>query len=90
MSPAPLAEATGTVATFTVDRLAYSLSPPLVSVVVDFDGGGRCMLEVADARPDTVAVGSRVALTFRRLWTSGGVHNYFWKACLSGGESVGQ
>jgi uncharacterized OB-fold protein len=85
MSSAPLADATGTVATFTVDRLAYSLSPPLVSVVVDFDGGGRCMLELADAQPDAVAVGSRVALTFRRLWTSNGMHNYFWKARLIGG-----
>jgi uncharacterized OB-fold protein len=89
-SPAPLAEATGTVATFTVDRLAYSLSPPVVSVVVDFDGGGRCMLELADAPPDAVAVGSRVGLTFRRLWTADGVHNYFWKARLMGGGSVGQ
>jgi 3-hydroxy-3-methylglutaryl CoA synthase/uncharacterized OB-fold protein len=90
MSPAPLADATGTVTTYTVDRLAYSMSPPVVSVVVDFDGGGRCMLELADARPDAVAVGSRVALTFRRMWTSNGVHNYFWKARLVGGESVGQ
>jgi uncharacterized OB-fold protein len=58
--------------------------------VVDFDGGGRCMLELADAAPDAVSVGSRVGLTFRRLWTADGVHNYFWKARLLGGESVGQ
>jgi 3-hydroxy-3-methylglutaryl CoA synthase/uncharacterized OB-fold protein len=90
MSPAPLADAVGTVATFTVDRLAYSLSPPVISVVVDFDGGGRSMLELADARPEQVVVGSRVALTFRKLWTSGGVHNYFWKAQLIGGENVGE
>ena len=70
----------GTVATFTVDRLAYSPSPPVVDVVVDFDGGGRCSVEVADARPDELAVGSEVELTFRRLFTAGGVHNYFWKA----------
>jgi uncharacterized OB-fold protein len=89
MSPVPLADATGTVATFTVDRLAYSLSPPVVSVVVDFDGGGRTMLELADAQPDAVAVGSRVDLTFRRLWTANGVHNYFWKARLLGGGSIG-
>jgi hypothetical protein len=27
-----------------------------------------------------VAIGDRVAMTFRRLLTADGVHNYFWKA----------
>jgi len=75
-----LAGATGTVATYTVDRLAYSPSPPLIEAIVDFDGGGRYPLEVADARPGDLAVGTRVGLSFRRLFTAGGVHNYFWKA----------
>jgi hydroxymethylglutaryl-CoA synthase len=74
------ADTMGTVATFTVDRLAFSPSPPLVDAVVNFDGGGRYALEVADADPDRLAVGSRVELVFRRLFTAGGVHNYFWKA----------
>jgi hydroxymethylglutaryl-CoA synthase len=80
MTPAGRAGAQGTVATFTVDRLAYSPAPPLVDAVVNFDGGGRYALEVADADPDRLAVGSRVELVFRRLFTAGGVHNYFWKA----------
>jgi hypothetical protein len=25
-------------------------------------------------------VGTRVEMTFRRLYTAGGIHNYFWKA----------
>lgn len=70
----------GTVATYTIDRLAYSPSPPLVVVVVDFDGGGRASLELADADSDTLAVGAQVGLSFRRFYTAGGVHNYFWKA----------
>lgn len=70
----------GRVATFTVDRLAYSPSPPVIDVVVDFDGGGRCALEVADADPASIEVGTRVELTFRTLFTAGNVHNYFWKA----------
>ncbi len=75
-----LADAPGTVATFTVDRLAYSPSPPMIDAVIDFDGGGRYTLEVTDATPDQIAIGSRVEMAFRRLYTSGGVHNYFWKA----------
>jgi uncharacterized OB-fold protein len=47
---------------------------------VDFDGGGRTLLELADAKAEDVAVGTRVGLSFRRLYSSGGVHNYFWKA----------
>ena len=80
MTETRLADTMGTVATFTVDRLAFSPSPPLVDAVVNFDGGGRYALEVADADPDRLAVGSRVELVFRRLFTAGGVHNYFWKA----------
>ena len=74
----------GSVATFTIDRLAFSPSPPVIDVVVDFEGGGRTTLEVADADPDTVAVGSSVGLAFRRLFTAGNVHNYFWKAVTRG------
>jgi uncharacterized OB-fold protein len=70
------------VVTYTVDRLAFSPSPPMINAVIDFDGGGRSLLELADARPDEVAIGRRVRLAFRRMYTTGGVHNYFWKACL--------
>jgi 3-hydroxy-3-methylglutaryl CoA synthase/uncharacterized OB-fold protein len=79
MERRPLADRPGTVATYTVDRLAFSPSPPMIDAVVDFDGGGRYTLEVADAAPEDVDIGTRIELTFRRLYTAGGVHNYFWK-----------
>ena len=78
----PMADATGTIATFTVDRLAYSPSPPVVFAVVDFDGGGRLPVELTDVDVDQVRIGERVELTFRRLFTADGIHNYFWKARL--------
>ena len=80
MERAALAGRRGTVAALTVDRLAFSPAPPLMDAVVDFDGGGRCALEIADATPDEIGVGTRVEPTFRRMYTAGGVHNYFWKA----------
>ena len=80
MEPAPMADNEGTIVTFTVDRLAYSPSPPIVFAVVDFDGGGRMPVELTDVDPTEVAVGDRVAMTFRRLHTADGIHNYFWKA----------
>jgi 3-hydroxy-3-methylglutaryl CoA synthase/uncharacterized OB-fold protein len=79
MDRRPLSGKPGTVATYTVDRLAFSPSPPMIDAVVDFDGGGRYTLEVADAAPEEVDIGTRIELTFRRLYTAGGVHNYFWK-----------
>jgi 3-hydroxy-3-methylglutaryl CoA synthase/uncharacterized OB-fold protein len=82
LTPTSLADTPGTVVTYTVDRLAFSPSPPMINAVIDFDGGGRSLLELADARPDEVAIGRRVRLAFRRMYTTGGVHNYFWKACL--------
>ncbi|HMC39558.1 MAG TPA: OB-fold domain-containing protein [Acidimicrobiales bacterium] len=80
MVPERLADVPGTVVTFTVDRLAFSLSPPVVVVVVDFDQGGRLQCEMTDVDPTKVKVGDRVEMTFRRLFTAGDVHNYFWKA----------
>ena len=41
MEPAPMAEVAGTIVTFTIDKLVYSPSPPVVFAMVDFDGGGR-------------------------------------------------
>ncbi len=78
----PMADVRGTVATFTIDRMAYSPSPPIVFGIVDFDGGGRLPIELADASPSDVTIGARVEMTFRRLGSADGISNYFWKARL--------
>jgi hydroxymethylglutaryl-CoA synthase len=80
MEPIRMADTPATVATFTIDRLAFSLSPPLVAAVIDFDGGGRFQSEMTDVDPESVAIGDRVEMSFRRLFTVDGVHNYFWKS----------
>jgi uncharacterized OB-fold protein len=80
MTPEPLAGLPATVTTYTVDRLAYTPSPPVLMVVLDFDGGGRMRCQLTDAAEDEVRSGLRVEMTFRRLVTAAGVHNYFWKA----------
>jgi 3-hydroxy-3-methylglutaryl CoA synthase/uncharacterized OB-fold protein len=80
MRPERLSDVPATIATFTVDRLAYSMSPPVVVAVVDFEGGGRFQCEMTDVDPKAVKIGDRVEMTFRRLYTADGIHNYFWKA----------
>jgi hydroxymethylglutaryl-CoA synthase len=83
-----MADVRATIATFTVDRLAFSLSPPVVAAVIDFDGGGRFQCELTDVDPTAVKIGDRVEMTFRRLYTQDGIHNYFWKAKPAGSPAA--
>ena len=75
-----MADVQGTVATYTIDKLVYSPSPPVVFAIVDFDGGGRAPIELTDVDPADVTIGTPVEMTFRRFFTADGIHNYFWKA----------
>ena len=75
-----VADLQATIATYTVDRLAYSPAPPLVAAVIDFDGGGRFNAELTDVDHEKISIGDKVEMTFRRLYTAGNIHNYFWKA----------
>jgi hydroxymethylglutaryl-CoA synthase len=77
-----LAGQRGTVATFTVDRLAWSPSPPVIFAVVDFPDGARLPVELTDVDEGEVEIGSEVDMVFRRLGTADGIHNYFWKGRL--------
>jgi hydroxymethylglutaryl-CoA synthase len=80
MQPAPMADVQGTIALLTIDRIAYSPSPPVAFAVVDWDGGGRLPVELTDVDASTLKMGDRVEMTFRKLFTSDEIHNYFWKA----------
>ncbi len=86
MNELSFAERTGLVTTYTVDRLTYSPSPPVIAAVVDFKGGGRFSCELTDVDPEDIRIGTEVEMTFRRLYTAGGVHNYFWKSRPVKGE----
>lgn len=80
MAPQQYADDTCKIATYTLDYLIYSLQQPMVIGVVDFGQGGRLRSELTDVDPKDVKIGNELEMTFRRLYTSQGVHNYFWKA----------
>ena len=80
MEPIDRADAEATIATYPIDRLAFSPSPPIVFAILDFDGGGRFPVELTDVDPDTVDIGQKVTMTFRKLFTADGIHDYFYKA----------
>jgi len=84
MDPVDLADTRATIATYTIDHLSFSASPPVVFAILDFDGGGRFPVELTDVDPETVDIGDRVVMTFRKLYTADGIHDYFWKAKPAG------
>jgi len=71
---------TGKVFTFVVDHVADSPDSPVVSTVIDLDGGGRVLMELTTARRTRWRSNMPVELTFRRYHDGFGMKNYFWKA----------
>jgi len=72
----------GTLASFTGDSLAYSLDPPAVYGLVDFEGGGRMFADITDCNLDEVKVGMPVTMSYRRKSSDPrrAFYNYFWCA----------
>lgn len=75
----PFAGKQGKVATFSHDNLAVSPDPPSTVAAIDFDGGGRIMMDITDRNPEEVRVGMPVEVTFRRFRQVEGVNVYWWK-----------
>ncbi len=65
---------------YTIDHLQPTLNPPGVNGVIDFEGGGRLICELTDCDIDKVQIGMPLEMTYRKMFTSRGIHNYFWKA----------
>jgi 3-hydroxy-3-methylglutaryl CoA synthase len=66
--------------TYSMDYVAGSVDVPLVITVINFNGGGRMMCMMTDREIDDVKIGVPVEMTFRKLHTVGGIHNYYWKS----------
>jgi hydroxymethylglutaryl-CoA synthase len=67
------------VITYTVDYMSPSPDPPVVVAVLNFEGGGRMFLTMTDKEVDQIKIGMKVEVSFRKLFFSEGIHNYFWK-----------
>lgn len=79
MSPYSFLGKKATVRTFTLDGQSISKDPPNYLVVVDFVGGGKMMTYMVDCKAEDIYVGMEVKLSFRQMFTAGGIHTYFWK-----------
>lgn len=72
----------GKLFTYTEDILAYTINPPAIYGIVDFEGGGRSLFDLTDCESGTVSVDMPVEMSFRRKYIDHmrGVSSYFWKA----------
>jgi len=80
--PYPLAERQGTVLSWSAEYLSYYPSPPQYYGQVDFDGGGRVLMEFVDVSKGDIESGTRVEMAFRikDVDERRGFVRYFWKA----------
>ena len=72
----------GRIKSFTGDRLAFSIDPPAMYGLIDFDEGGRLYLDITDCNLDSLKVGTYVRMSLRRRYADKrrGIYAYFWKA----------
>jgi len=71
----------GQLFTYTEDYLGFTLNPPALYGMIDFEGGGRFNFEVTDCEPGSLKVGMPVEMSFRRKFVDEkrGTYFYFWK-----------
>ncbi len=74
-----LSDKKGKIYTFSLDYLGGAVDVPLAITVVNFDGGGRGLFMMTDREVEEVKCEAPIEMSFRKLRSSGGIHNYYWK-----------
>ena len=77
-----MSKTTAKVKTYTADHLVFSMEPPAYFGLIEFEGGGRMMVEFTDLDPESFDVGISTKMHFRikHLDENRGMRQYFWKA----------
>jgi len=80
--PHPFADKRARINSYTADRLTYSPDPPACYGMIQFDDGGRWMMDFTDIDADDLAVGLPMRMMFRikDFDNQRGFRQYFWKA----------
>jgi len=68
--------------TYTEDHLVFTLNPPQIYGLIDFDGGGRFWYDMTDCESGAPKVGMPIEMSFRRKFIDEqrSIYGYFWKA----------
>ena len=83
----PFSEMRATIRSCTADRLTYSMAPPAYYGMVQFEEGGRAMIDFTDIDADAApGVGQPMRMVFRvkDYDARRGFRRYFWKATPAG------
>ena len=89
----PFSEMRATMRSHTADRLTYSVAPPAYYGMVQFEEGGRAMIDFTDIdTDDELAVGTAMRMVFRvkDYDVRRGFRRYFWKATPAGDGAATQ
>lgn len=80
--PYPLADKKGRVLGWSAEYLSSDMSPPHQYGQVDFEGGGRVLMDFADVEKGDIDTGTEVEMVFRvkDIDQVRGYRRYFWKA----------
>ncbi|MCL6446615.1 MAG: hydroxymethylglutaryl-CoA synthase [Armatimonadetes bacterium] len=78
-APVRFSDQKATLFTYSLDYLGPTPDPPLVICFIDFEGGGRMQCIMTDRTIEEIKVGMPLEMSFRKLHTVGGIHNYYWK-----------
>ena len=79
----PFSDARATMRSYTADRLTYSVAPPAYYGMVQFEEGGRAIIDFTDIDPDArLSIGEPMRMVFRvkDYDPRRGFRRYFWKA----------
>ncbi|MDD4876104.1 MAG: OB-fold domain-containing protein [Dehalococcoidales bacterium] len=68
--------------TYTADSLVFTVNPPQIYGLVNFEGGGRYWYDLTDCKADDIKVNMPVEMTFRKKFTDANrsIYGYCWKA----------
>ena len=80
--PHGFADMAARIKSYTADRLTYSPDPPSCYGMIEFEEGGRVMIDFTDIDGDALRVGQPMQMMFRikDIDTSRGFRRYYWKA----------
>jgi uncharacterized OB-fold protein len=68
-----------TLFTYSLDYIAGTMDVPLPVCIINFEGGGRMLCTMTDRDINEIKIGMPLEMSFRKIATVAGVHNYYWK-----------
>ncbi len=79
--PYQFSDKKATLFTYSYDFIGRTKDPPVIVAYIDFKGGGRARLVMADGNIGELKQGMPLEMSFRKLYTdtNEGIHDYYWK-----------